>query len=278
MKRSIKAFTIVIFLFLYVPIFLLIFASFNAGSDMAVFKGFTLYHYSELFVDRTLLPLLLNSAILALVSSLVATALGTLAAMGIHSLSSRIRSLVLSVTNIPLINPDIVTGVSLALLFAFAGQLLKTETILGFATLLIAHVTFNLPYVILNVLPKLRQMDPLLYDAALDLGCRPAQAFFKVTIFEIFPGIISGFLMAFTMSLDDFVISYFVTGTSFVTLPVEIYTLTKKPLPPKIYALFTVMFFALLALMIIMNLLQSKDEKRKHSRMHSRPKAAGFIQ
>lgn len=278
MKRSIKAFTILIFLFLYIPILLLIFASFNAGSDMAVFKGFTLYHYSELFVDRTLLPLLLNSAILALVSSLVATVLGTLAAMGIHSLSSRIRSLVLSVTNILLTNPDIVTGVSLALLFAFAGQMLKTETILGFATLLIAHVTFNLPYVILNVLPKLRQMDPTLYDAALDLGCRPTQAFFKVTIFEIFPGIISGFFMAFTMSLDDFVISYFVTGTSFVTLPVEIYTLTKKPLPPKIYALFTVMFFALLALMIIMNLLQSKDEKRKHNRMYPRHRAAGFIQ
>ena len=172
----------------------------------------------------------------------------------------------MAVTNIPMTNPEIVTGVSLALLFAFVGRLLRLNDVLGFATLLIAHVTFNLPYVILSVLPKLRQMDPSLTDAALDLGCKPWQAFFKVTIHEIMPGIVSGAMMAFTMSLDDFVISYFVYGPSFVTLPVEIYNYTKKPLPPKIYALFTLLFFAILLLMVGMNLLQARDEKRQKAR------------
>jgi spermidine/putrescine transport system permease protein len=174
----------------------------------------------------------------------------------------------MTITNIPMTNPEIVTGVSLALLFAFIGTMLKINNILGFLTLLIAHVTFNLPYVILSVMPKLHQMDPDLREAALDLGCTPIQAFFKVVIHEIMPGIISGALMAFTMSLDDFVISYFVYGATFVTLPVEIYNYTKKPLQPKIYALFTLMFIIILLVMSAMNLLQEKDlrlarERRK---------------
>ena len=160
-------------------------------------------------------------------------------------------------------NPDIVTGVSLALLFAFTGTLLKINSILGFWTLLIAHVTFNLPYVILSVLPKLTQMDPDLEEAALDLGCTPFEAFFRVILHEILPGIVSGLMMAFTMSLDDFVISYFVTGSSFITLPVEIYNYTKKPIHPKIYALFTMMFLVILVLMVTMNLLQARDAGRK---------------
>lgn len=267
MKRTVRVFTILIFAFLYIPILLLVIASFNSGSDMVVFKGFTLYNYSELFADHSLLPLLKNSLILAALSSLAATIFGTLAALGIQALSPRLRSFVLSITNIPLTNPDIVTGVSLALLFAFLGQVFKTEIAFGFATLLIAHITFNLPYVILSVLPKLRQMDSALWDAALDLGCKPIQAFFKVTIHEILPGIISGLIMAFTMSLDDFVISYFVYGPKFVALPVEIYTYVKKPLPPKIYALFTVMFFAILIMMLIMNLVQSREDKRRKNRV-----------
>lgn len=267
MKRTLKTVTILIFVLLYIPILLLVLASFNNGSDMAVFHGFTLYNYFELFADTTLLPLLKNSLILAVISSICATILGTLAAFGIQALSPRVRSLVMSVTNIPLTNPDIVTGVSLALLFAFLGQMLKTEITFGFATLLIAHITFSLPYVILSVLPKLRQMDPSLWDAALDLGCRPTQAFFKVTIHELLPGIISGLIMAFTMSLDDFVISYFVYGSSFVTLPVEIYSYVKKPLPPKIYALFTVMFFAILLMMLIMNLIQHKEDSHGRNRV-----------
>lgn len=269
MKKTLRIFTVLIFAFLYIPILLLVFGSFTSGSDLSSFQSLTLHNYSELFADSVLLPLLKNSLILALVSAVIATALGTLAAIGIQALSPKLRSLVMSVTNIPMTNPDIVTGVSLALLFAFAGQAMKTEIRLGFATLLIAHITFNLPYVILSVLPKLRQMDPTLRDAALDLGCRPIQAFFKVTIHEILPGIVSGMIMAFTMSLDDFVISYFVYGPAFVTLPVEIYNYVKKPLPPKIYALFTLMFFAILVMMLMMNLIQGKDDKRRKRSLSS---------
>ena len=239
-------------------------ASFNTGKDIAVFEGFTLNQYAELFRDKALITLLSNSVLISILSSLIATVLGTMAAVGLHNARGRLRSAVMTLTNIPMTNPDIVTGVSLALLFAFAGTMMKKNDILGFWTLLIAHITFNLPYVILSVLPKLTQMDPDLEDAALDLGCTPIQAFFKVILHDIMPGVISGFMMAFTMSLDDFVISYFVTGSSFITLPVEIYNYTKKPIHPKIYALFTLMFLAILVLMVAMNLLQGKDADRKY--------------
>jgi len=245
-------------------------ASFNTGKDIGVFEGFTLNQYAELFRDNTLLALLGNSVIISVLSSLVATVLGTVAAVGLHNAKGRLRSVVMTLTNIPMTNPDIVTGVSLALLFAFAGSMMKKNDILGFWTLLIAHITFNLPYVILSVLPKLTQMDPDLEDAALDLGCTPFQAFFKVILHDIMPGVISGFMMAFTMSLDDFVISYFVTGSSFITLPVEIYNYTKKPIHPKIYALFTLMFLTILILMVIMNLLQGQDADRKSRKRGAR--------
>ncbi len=264
MRRFNKIFTIVVFVFLYLPMVVLIVASFNTGTYVGAFEGFTFDQYGELFRDRVLLPLLLNSLILAVSSSLIATVLGTVAAVAIHSMGKRMRKFTMGLTNIPMTNPDIVTGVSLALLFAFVGrQLLHTNNVLGFVTLLIAHITFNLPYVILSVMPKLSQMNPHLQEAALDLGCTPIQAFFKVVIHEIMPGIISGALMAFTMSLDDFVISYFVYGPSYVTLPVEIYNYTKKPLHPKIYALFTLLFLAILLVMVLMNILQAKDEKKR---------------
>lgn len=267
MKTFNRVFTALAFVFLYIPMIVLAVASFNNGTDIAVWKGFTLGQYDALFRDSVLLPLLGNSVIVAVLSSLAATALGTMAALGIQAMSPRLRRVTMTVTNIPMTNPEIVTGVSLALLFAFVGQMLKLNSIMGFATLLIAHITFNLPYVILSVMPKLGQMDPNLRDAALDLGCTPVQAFFKVIIHEIWPGIVSGALMAFTMSLDDFVISYFVYGPGFVTLPVEIYNYTKKPLQPKIYALFTLLFLAILAVMALMNLLQAHDEnRRRHSR------------
>ena len=259
MKKLNKFYTVLIFLFLYLPMFVLIVASFNTGKDITDFEGFTLARYAELFRDNKLLPLLGNSLKMALLSSLLATVMGTAAALGIHRMGPRLRSLILSVTN-----PDIVTGVSLSLLFVFMGTLMRNNTILGFWTLLIAHVTFNLPYVILNVMPKLTQMDPALQEAALDLGCTPLQAFRKVTIHEIMPGIVSGAIMAFTMSLDDFVISYFVYGPSYVTLPVEIYNYTKKPLQPKIYALFTLLFALILLLMILMNVLQARAEHKKN--------------
>lgn len=263
MRKLNRIFTILVFVFLYIPMIVLAVASFNKGTDVAVFKGFTFDQYAELFRDGTLLKLLRNSLFIAVLSSLIATVLGTVAALGIHNMRGKLRSAVMTLTNIPMTNPEIVTGVSLALLFAFTGTMLRIHSILGFWTLLIAHITFNLPYVILNVMPKLSQMDPDLTEAALDLGCTPVQAFFKVVLHEIMPGIISGALMAFTMSLDDFVISYFVTGSSFITLPVEIYNYTKKPIQPKIYALFTLMFVVILVMMSVMNLLQARDKKLK---------------
>ena len=196
MKTFNRVFTVIVFLFLYIPMIVLAVASFNAGTDIAVWKGFTFAQYGALFRDGVLLPLLANSVIVAVIASLVATVLGTMAAIGIRAMSGRMRRITMAVTNIPLTNPEIVTGVSLALLFAFAGQMMKLNNVLGFTTLLIAHITFNLPYVILSVMPKLGQLDPNLLDAALDLGCTPVQAFFKVIIHEIMPGILSGALIA----------------------------------------------------------------------------------
>ena len=270
MKHFNRTVTVLVFIFLYIPMIVLAVASFNTGTDIASFKGFTFRQYANLFRDGTLLTLLRNSVIIALLATLISTVVGTMAAVGIHSMKGRLRSAVMTMTNIPMTNPDIVTGVALALLFAFAGTILKTNSVLGFWTLLIAHITFNLPYVILNVMPKLQQMDKDLVEAALDLGCTPFQSFTKVVIHEIMPGIISGALMAFTMSLDDFVISYFVTGSSFITLPVEIYNYTKKPIQPKIYALFTLMFIVILVLMVVMNLLQAKSEKNRQQPRRAR--------
>lgn len=263
MRKASKVLTVLVFIFLYVPIIILAIASFNSGADIALFKGFTFSRYAELFRDSSLLELVRNSFIIAILSTVIATILGTAAALGINRMGKKLRALILGITNIPMTNPDIVTGVSLALMFAFTGTILKLNSILGFWTLLIAHVTFNLPYVILNVMPRFAQMDPNLTDAALDLGCTPVKAFFKVTLHELLPGVIAGALMSFTMSLDDFVISYFVTGSGFITLPVEIYNYTKKPIHPKVYALFTLMFLVLLLLMILMNLLEARRGNKK---------------
>ena len=264
MKRTNRILTFLIFAFLYLPMVVLIVASFNTGKNLTVFESFTFGNYRDLFRDKDLLGLLGNSLLIAILSTAIATAFGTFAAVGIHNLNPRMRKTVMSLTNIPMTNPDIVTGISLSLLFVFVGSgMLNQRQSLNFWTLLIAHITFNLPYVILNVMPKLQQMNPALQDAAMDLGCTPVQSFFKVTIHEIMPGIISGAIMAFTMSLDDFVISYFVTGTDFVTLPVKIYSFTKKPIHPKIYAMFTLLFLLIFVLMVAMNLLQLRGDKRK---------------
>ena len=267
MKKTNRIITILIFIFLYAPMIVLILASFNNGKDITDFEGFTFHQYGELFRDRDMLKLLGNSLIISILSSFVATVFGTVAAVGIHGMKPRLRKTVMGLTNIPMTNPDIVTGISLSLLFVFVGsKLLHQRNSLTFWTLLIAHITFNLPYVILNVMPKLQQMDKSLQDAAMDLGCTPIQSFFKVTLPEIMPGIISGAIMAFTMSLDDFVISYFVTGMDFITLPVEIYNYTKKQIHPKIYAMFTMLFLFIFVLMVVMNLLQLRQDKRKEHR------------
>ena len=264
MKRTNRFITVLIFIFLYIPMAVLVVASFNTGKNITHFDGFTFQQYVKLFKDDGLLELLRNSLIVSVLASLIATAFGTVAAIGINGLNPKLRKMAMNLTNIPMTNPDIVTGVSLSLLFVFVGtKLLGQRNSLTFWTLLIAHVTFNLPYVILNVMPKLKQMDESLTDAALDLGCTHLQAFFKVTIHEIMPGILSGAIMAFTMSLDDFVISYFVTGLDFVTLPVEIYSYTKKPIQPKIYAMFTLLFLLIFVLMVISNVIQLMGDKKR---------------
>ena len=264
MKRVNRLITVAIFVFLYIPMIVLIVASFSGGKDITDFEGFTFSRYAEVFRDRSLLQLLGNSLLISVLASSIATVFGTVASVGIYNLKPRMRKTVMSLTNIPMTNPDIVTGISLSLLFVFLGtKMLHQRNSLTFWTLLIAHVTFNLPYVILNVMPKLQQMDRSLVEAAMDLGCTPVRSFFKVTLHEIIPGIITGAIMAFTMSLDDFVISYFVTGLDFITLPVEIYNYTKKQMQPKIYAMFTMLFVLIIVLMVIMNLLQLRQDKRK---------------
>ena len=264
MKHANRALTVLIFIFLYIPMAVLIVASFNTGKDITHFDGFTFNQYLELFKDDNLLNLLANSLIISSLATATATVFGTVAAVGINNLKPRLRKVAMSLTNIPMTNPDIVTGVSLSLLFVFVGsKLLGQRESLTFWTLLIAHITFNLPYVVLNVMPKLHQMDSSLVDAAMDLGCTPIQSFFKVTLHEIMPGIITGAIMSFTMSLDDFVISYFVTGMGFTTLPVEIYSYVKKPIQPKIYAMFTLLFVLIFLLMVAMNILQLRGEQNK---------------
>lgn len=262
MKKSklLKLYTVIVYLFLYLPMGYLILFSFNSSKNSAKFEGFTFKWYGEL-INSNLLKLLGNSIILALSSALLATVIGTAAAVGIQRMKKRSQSIIMTVTNIPMTNPDIVTGISLALLFSFVGFVFKTNTYLGFGTMLIAHVTFCLPYIVLSVMPKLAQMDRNLLDAALDLGCAPFPAFFKVTLPEILPGIVSGFMMAFTYSLDDFIISYFVVGNNFITLPLEIYNYVKKQISPTVYALFTLMFAIIMLLLVSASIIQSRQDK-----------------
>lgn len=254
---------LLVFLFLYAPIFVLFIYSFNASSSTSVFTGFSLRWYEALLKDEESIKALYNTLILAVTSAAVSTVMGTAAAVGIHALKNKyIKSTVMTVTNIPMMNPEIVTGISMMLLFVFVGKLLDMTNVLGFWTMLIAHVTFNLPYVILNVMPKLRQLDVHLPEAAMDLGCTPVKAFFKVVMPSIMSGIVSGMIMAFTLSLDDFVISYFTTGPSFQTLPIRIFSMTKKRVKPDMYALSTIIFLAVLILLILVNVAQARSEKK----------------
>lgn len=251
-----------VYVFLYAPLLVMVFFSFNESKSTSVFTGFSFKWYAELFSKRDIIEALTNTLILAVLSALIATVIGTVAAYGIYRTRSRfVTTTLTTVNNIPMMNPDIVTGVSLMLLFVFIGRLLGASEYLNFFTLLIAHITFNIPYVILNVLPKLRQTDKHLYEAAMDLGCTPTKAFFKVIMPAINPGIISGLLMAFTLSLDDFVISYYTSGAGFQTLPLKIFAMTKKTVKPDMYALSSIIFVTILILLIVINLVQSKAEK-----------------
>jgi len=263
MKTASKVYTALIFVFLFAPIVILLVFSFNEAKSLSVFSGFSLKWYNELFHDDTTLQSVRNTLVLAVAAMVISTVMGTAASVGILRLRSRwLRAALNTATDIPMTNPDIITGISLMLMFVFAGRLLGLANSLSFWTMLIAHVTFCLPYVILQVLPRLRQMDPSLPEAAMDLGCTPLRAFFKVTVPEILPGVLTGAIMAFTMSLDDFVISYFTAGAGFQTLPIRIYSMTKKTVTPKMYALATLIFFVILALLLISN-LTDRDEKKK---------------
>ena len=263
MKFLSKCYIGLIFLILYAPILVVILFSFNESGNLGEFSTFTLYWYKELFADEEALDALKNSLILAVSSSIIATTIGTLAAFGISRAKNRYyRQTLESVANIPMMNPDIVTGVSMMLLFVGVGAAIKAGDTLGFGTMLIAHTTFNLPYVILQVLPKFRQMDRNLTEAALDLGCTPMQTFFRVELPSIMPGIISGLMMSFTLSLDDFVISHFVSSPDFKTLPLYIYTQTAHEVKFSMYALCTLMIFAILFLLISVNVAGSMGERR----------------
>ena len=268
MKTASKIYTGLVMLFLFAPIAILLVFSFNGAKSLSVFSGFSLHWYEELFRDSETLGAVKNTLILAVSAALISTVMGTAAAVGIHRLRNRYLRLALdTATNIPMINPDIITGISLMLMFVFVGQLFGAATSLNFGTMLIAHITFCLPYVILQVLPKLQQMDKALPEAAMDLGCTPLRAFFKAELPEIMPGVITGMIMAFTLSLDDFVISYFTSGNGFQTLPIRIYNMTKKTVTPKMYALATIIFFVILALLLISNLSDAEtDEKVKAAR------------
>ena len=264
MKLSSKIYTGIVFVFLFAPIIVLLVFSFNEAKSLSVFSGFSLKWYKELIRDRNTLDAVKNTVILAFAATIMSTAMGTFAAVGINKLRSKwYRAVMNTVTDIPMINPDIITGISLMLMFVFVGRLFGAANSLSFWTILIAHVTFCTPYVILQVLPKLNQMDSSLPEAAMDLGCTPIKAFFKVELPEILPGIITGAIMAFTLSLDDFVISYFTLGNGFETLPIKIYGMTKKTVTPKMYSLATIIFIVTMTLLLISNVIDNKNRVQK---------------
>ena len=263
-KYAWRIYICLIFAILYIPIITLILFSFNESSSTAEFEGFSLRWYIALFDEETrgdTFTALRNTLILAVLSSLISTVIGTAAAEGIYKMKNKfVRKAVTSVTNIPMMNPEIVTGMSMMLMFVAVAGLLRTEyESIGFAAMLIAHVTFCLPYVILSVLPRINELGDSLSEAALDLGCTPMQAFFKVKLPNIMPGVISGMVMAFTLSLDDFVISYFVGSSNFQTLPLLIYSMTKKKVTPDMYALSTLIVVAVFVLLLISNIKTDKD-------------------
>lgn len=261
-----RAYIVMIFGFMYLPIAVLIAYSFNENKSRTVFSGFTLSWYKSLFQNEMILSALGLSLVLALVSSVLATVLGTLATIGINSMSRRTQLIVNNISYVPVVNPEIITGVSLMLLFVLLQQagVGGEGGIFGWATLLIAHITFNVPYVIFNVGPKLRQLDPSLYNAALDLGCTPRQAFFKVILPQLTPAILSAFLICLTYSIDDFMISYFNCGTM-QTLPIAIYSMTRKKVSPEINALSAIMFLVILTIILVSNHMDSRAYHRNQA-------------
>ena len=248
-----------IVLFMYAPIFMLSALSFNAGRSRAHFSGFSLHWYTEMFQDEAIIAALQNTLIIAFVSASIATVLGTMAAVAIRNMKKLPRNLIIGVTNVPMLNADIVTGISLMLLF------IAFRFTLGFGTILISHITFNLPYVLLSVLPKIRRSSQVSYDAALDLGASPLYAFFKVVLPDIMPGVLSGFLLAFTMSLDDFIITHFTRGAGIDTLSTLVYSEARKGIKPSMYALSTLIFVTVFVILVFANFAPGALEKTKKS-------------
>ena len=254
-----RLFMALIFLFLYAPIFVLIVFSFNSSKSRAVWTGFSLEWYRELMQDSEILSALSTTLTVSVLAAVIATVAGTFAAIGFYNMRKKWSRPLITINNIPVINADIATGVSLCLLFVAAGSILHFD--LGYGTLLIAHITFNIPYVIMSIMPKLYQMDKHLIDAAQDLGCTWLQAFFKVVVPEIMPGIINGMLVAFTMSIDDFVISYFTAGSKVQTLSMTVYSMTRKRISPEINAVSTLLFVSVLILLAIVNVREMRQER-----------------
>ncbi|MDN5277294.1 MAG: spermidine/putrescine transport system permease protein [Clostridiales bacterium] len=255
-----RVYLYLIFLFLYAPIVMLVVYSFNESRSMGRWSGFTLKWYAELFKDTEVLRALYNTLTIAVLSAVIATIIGTAAAIGIHEMKRIKKAIVMNLTYLPVINPDIVTGVSLMLLFVFTKPF--TGMGLGFFTMLLAHITFNIPYVILSVMPKLKQLDRHVYEAALDLGATPFYALRKVVIPQIMPGIVTGLLLAFTLSIDDFVISFFTTGSGVSNIAIYVYSMARRGVNPKINALSTIMFVTVLALLLIVNKRMNKDNSK----------------
>lgn len=263
-----KLYMLIIFLFLYAPIIVMMAFSVNSSSSTYQMEGVSLYWWKEMFHDSAAMSALKNTVVLAVVTAAISTILGVLASVGLFNSKNKLyKRSMMTATNIPMMNPEIVTGISMMLLFVFVGTLVHKSEVLGFWTILIAHVTFCLPYVILNVMPKLRQLDINVYEAAVDLGCKPLKAFLKVVLPEIMSGIITGCVMSFTLSLDDFIISYFTNGPSFQTLPIYIFSLTKKRVKPDMFALSTLMFVVILVLLVLMNVAQARAEKKEERKL-----------
>jgi spermidine/putrescine transport system permease protein len=264
MKILSRTYLWLVFALLYAPILVLVVFSFNEGGTLSDFTGVSFRWYGELFRDSVALQSLKNSFFLAVGSSLLATLLGTFAALGLDRMRNRyVKGAISSLTNIPMMNPDIVTGVSMMLFFVAVAGIVGISDILGKWTMLIAHTTFSLPYVILSVLPRFRQFDHTLREAALDLGCTPWQSFFKIELPAIVPGVLSGLVMAFTLSLDDFVISHFVSSPDFQTLPLYIYNQTAHNVKYSMYALCTLIIVMILVLLLVVNFAGNVGSKRK---------------
>ena len=271
-SRFLKKFYVsLIFAFLYVPILVLILFSFNASKSRAHWGGFTLKWYVELFQDQQILSALKYTILIAVLSSAIATLIGLAASIGIFSMRKAPQEILLNLNYLPVLNPDIVTGISLMALYIF------TRMPLGFVTMLLSHITFNIPYVILSILPKLKQMNRHLYEAAQDLGATPVVALRKVILPEIMPGVVSGFLLAFTLSLDDFVISFFTTGSGVSNLSILIYSMARRGISPKINALSTLMFSSVLLLLLLVNWLTSRENPERRNKIGKNKENGSYL-